>query len=138
MGKFLDQAGALYIITKIKGLLNDKVDKEKGKMLTDVNFTASLKEKLDNIEAGANKYSHPNTSGNKHIPTGGKTGQILRWSSDGTASWGEDKDTTYAPMTPASTTETGKGRTCASTNSRNCKQISEIRRNMGSSTGYKI
>lgn len=108
MGKFLDQAGALYIVTKIKGLLNNKVDKEKGKMLTDVNFTASLKEKLDNIEAGANKYSHPNTPGNKHIPTGGKAGQILRWSSDGTASWGEDKDTTYAPMTPASTTETGK------------------------------
>lgn len=108
MGKFLDQAGALYIVTKIKGLLDKKVDKEEGKTLTDVNFTAALKEKLDGIAEGANKYSHPTTSGNKHIPTGGKSGQILRWSSDGTASWGEDKDTTYSPMTPASTTETGK------------------------------
>ena len=108
MGKFLDQAGALYIVTKIKGLLDKKVDKEEGKTLTDVNFTAALKEKLDGIEVGANKYSHPTTSGNKHIPTGGKSGQILRWSSNGTASWGEDKDTTYSPMTPASATETGK------------------------------
>ena len=108
MGKFLDRAGALYIVTKIKGLLDKKVDKEEGKTLTDVNFTAALKEKLDGIATGANKYSHPTTPGNKHIPTGGKSGQILRWSSDGTASWGEDKDTTYSPMTPASTTETGK------------------------------
>lgn len=108
MGKFLDQAGTLYIVTKIKGLLDKKVDKEEGKTLTDVNFTATLKEKLDGIAVGANKYSHPTTSGNKHIPTGGKSGQILRWSSDGTASWGEDKDTTYSPMTPASATETGK------------------------------
>ena len=108
MGKFLDRAGALYIVTKIKALLDKKVDKEEGKTLTDINFTAALKEKLDGIAEGANKYSHPTTSGNKHIPTGGKSGQILRWSSDGTASWGEDKDTTYSPMTPASTTETGK------------------------------
>lgn len=40
-------------------------------------------------------YTHPTTSGNKHIPSGGSSGQILRWSSDGTAVWGADKDTTY-------------------------------------------
>lgn len=38
-------------------------------------------------------YTHPTTSGNKHIPSGGSSGQILRWSSDGTAVWGSDSDT---------------------------------------------
>ena len=32
-------------------------------------------------------YSHPTTSGNKHIPSGGSSGQILGWSADGTAAW---------------------------------------------------
>ncbi len=38
-------------------------------------------------------YTHPTTAGNKHIPSGGKSGQILRWSADGTASWGDDNNT---------------------------------------------
>lgn len=33
-------------------------------------------------------YTHPTTSGNKHIPSGGVTGQILKWSADGTTVWG--------------------------------------------------
>lgn len=41
-------------------------------------------------------YTHPTTSGNKHIPSGGSSGQILRWSSDGTAVWGSDNNTTYS------------------------------------------
>ena len=41
------------------------------------------------------KYTHPTTSGNKHIPSGGSAGQILRWSADGTAQWGADNNTTY-------------------------------------------
>lgn len=57
------------------------------------------KVKLNNIEEGANKYIHPTTAGYKHIPSGGSSGQILRWSADGTAVWGEDKDTTYSPAT---------------------------------------
>lgn len=40
-------------------------------------------------------YTHPTTSGNKHIPSGGSSGQILRWASDGTATWGADNNTTY-------------------------------------------
>lgn len=35
-------------------------------------------------------YTHPTTSGNKHIPSGGSSGQILRWSADGTAVWGAE------------------------------------------------
>lgn len=41
-------------------------------------------------------YAHPTTSGNKHIPSGGSSGQILRWSADGTAVWGADNNTTYS------------------------------------------
>ena len=44
-------------------------------------------------------YTHPTTSGNKHIPSGGSSGQILRWSADGTAAWGADNNTTYNDAT---------------------------------------
>ena len=38
-------------------------------------------------------YTHPTTSGNKHIPSGGSSGQVLKYSADGTAAWGTDNDT---------------------------------------------
>lgn len=44
-------------------------------------------------------YVHPTTSGHKHIPSGGTSGQILRWAADGTATWGTDNDTTYGVAT---------------------------------------
>ncbi len=44
-------------------------------------------------------YVHPTTAGYKHIPTGGKSGQILRWAADGTVAWGEDNNTTYGIVT---------------------------------------
>lgn len=62
-------------------------------------MSSSDKVKLNNIEEGANKYIHPTTAGYKHIPSGGSSGQILRWGADGTAVWGEDKDTTYSTAT---------------------------------------
>ena len=40
-------------------------------------------------------YIHPTTPGNKHIPSGGEEGQILRWSADGVAEWGNDYNTQY-------------------------------------------
>lgn len=52
-------------------------------------------------------YVHPTTAGNKHIPAGGATGQILRWSADGTAVWGADNDTTYSVFTGATTLANG-------------------------------
>ncbi len=33
-------------------------------------------------------YTHPTTAGNKHIPSGGASGNILKWSANGTAVWG--------------------------------------------------
>ena len=44
-------------------------------------------------------YTHPTSPGNKHIPSGGSSGQILRWSADGTAVWGNDNNTTYSAGT---------------------------------------
>ena len=57
------------------------------------------KVKLDGIEDNANNYVHPTTPGNKHIPSGGSTGQVLKWSADGTAVWGTDNNTTYTNAT---------------------------------------
>jgi len=64
--------------------------------LTEKNFTATLKTKLDGIAASANNYSHPTTAGNKHIPSGGASGQFLKYSASGTAVWAADNDTTYS------------------------------------------
>ncbi len=40
-----------------------------------------------NVANGANNYSHPTGNGNNHIPSGGSSGQILQYSSAGTAAW---------------------------------------------------
>lgn len=32
-------------------------------------------------------YTHPTSAGNKHVPSGGASGNILGWSADGTAAW---------------------------------------------------
>lgn len=66
-------------------------------------MSAADKTKLDGIAAGANKYTHPTTAGNKHIPAGGSSGQILRWSADGTAVWGADNNTTYTNFVKSGT-----------------------------------
>lgn len=71
-------------------------------------MTAADKAKLDGIASNANNYSHPTSAGNKHIPAGGSAGQILRWSADGTATWGADKDTTYTNFVGATANASGK------------------------------
>lgn len=53
-------------------------------------------------------YTHPVSAGNKHIPAGGKAGQILRWGADGTAVWGNDNNTTYSQMEAATASAAGK------------------------------
>ncbi len=71
-------------------------------------MSAADKKKLDGVAAGANAYAHPTASGSKHIPSGGSSGQILRWSADGTAAWGADNNTTYGNMTAATASAAGK------------------------------
>jgi hypothetical protein len=50
-------------------------------------MSAADKTKLDGIETGANNYVHPTTAGNKHIPSGGASGNLLGYSANGTAQW---------------------------------------------------
>lgn len=52
-------------------------------------------------------YTHPTSAGNKHIPAGGASGQILRWSAAGTAVWGDDNDTTYDAFNGATASAAG-------------------------------
>lgn len=94
---FLSYDGLLYFWQKIKALLAGKVDKVDGKGLSTNDFTTAEKNKL----AGLMNYTHPTTSGNKHIPAGGSANQILGWSADGTAKWVNEKDTTYSVMSGA-------------------------------------
>ena len=77
-------------ISNVSGLqtaLDGKVNTVSGKGLSTNDYTTAEKNKLSGIEANANNYVHPTTSGNKHIPSGGSSGKILGWSSDGTAAW---------------------------------------------------
>ncbi len=85
----------LDTLKKIAEALDGKINVTKGKGLSSNDYTAADKAKLDGIAQGANAYTHPSNAGNKHIPAGGKSGQILRWSADGTATWGADNNTTY-------------------------------------------
>ncbi len=88
--------------------VSNKVDKVSGKGLSSNDYTTTEKNKLAGIAANANNYTHPTTAGNKHIPSGGSSGQILRWSVDGTAVWGSDNNTTYSNMTAATASAAGK------------------------------
>ena len=107
MAKYLDSDGLLYFLQKLKTVFAGKVDKVEGKGLSTNDYTGAEKSKLAGIATNANNYTHPASSGNKHIPSGGAAGQILRWSADGTAVWGADKDTTYSVMGGASSTADG-------------------------------
>lgn len=49
------------------------------------------------------KYTHPTSSGNKHVPSGGSSGQFLGWSADGTAAW-SDLPKDYTTLSPSSAT----------------------------------
>lgn len=52
---YLNQSGVTYLVQKIKGLLNGKVDKENGKSLSTNDYTTAEKTKL----AGLENYSLP-------------------------------------------------------------------------------
>ena len=69
--------------------VNNKVDKISGKGLSTNDYTTEEKTKLEGIEENANNYTHPTTAGNKHIPSGGTSGQILVNTEDGTAAWAD-------------------------------------------------
>jgi hypothetical protein len=63
----------------------------------------------DNISSGTlpsgrytdTVYSHPTGDGNNHIPSSGSSGQFLKYTSAGTATWAVDNDTVYTHPTTA-------------------------------------
>ena len=79
---FLNFLGLSIFFEKIKTFFASKNEVNILNATVDEN-----KNKLDGIAEGANNYIHPETSGNKHIPSGGSSGQILSWCGDGTAKW---------------------------------------------------
>ena len=77
------------LVEGLQTALDNKVDKVEGKQLSTEDYTTTEKQKLAGIEVGANNYIHPTSAGNKHIPSGGATGQVLKYGgSSGTAAWG--------------------------------------------------
>jgi len=82
-----------YLLSSVAA--NTYVAKESGKSL----MTDAERTKLNGIAPNANDYVHPTGSGNNHVPAGGASGQILRYSVAGTAEWGEENNTTYSPAT---------------------------------------
>ena len=77
--------------------LGNKADKNHGHSNATTSAAGFMskddKAKLDGIAANANNYVHPTSSGNKHIPSGGSSGQFLKWSADGTAQWAANPNT---------------------------------------------
>lgn len=102
--KFMSENNFQYFWDKMSAQLANKVSTDDKRLTLATSsknglFSSADFTKLSGIEAGANKYVHPTTAGNKHIPSGGSSGQILRWASEGTAVWGNDVNTTYEPAT---------------------------------------
>ena len=69
---------------------------------SNITLTPNMEGDSITISATNTVYAHPTSAGNKHIPAGGSSGQILRWSADGTAVWGADNNTTYSNATQTS------------------------------------
>lgn len=74
---------------------------------------SSDKSKLDGIAANANNYSHPTSAGNKHIPAGGSSGQVLKWKANGEAQWAADTDTKVTVENVLTSTQTANALSAA-------------------------
>ena len=85
--------------------------------VSETDLDAALKEKVNSASEG--NHSHGNKTVLDQIEqadldkldgiaAGGASGQILRWSADGTAVWGADNDTKYTDMSGASASTAGK------------------------------
>ena len=83
-----------YTKSQADALLSNKVDKVSGKGLSTNDFTTTLKNKLNGIEANANNYSLPTSSSS--VLGGIKIGTNLSINSDGVVS---ATNTTYSDVT---------------------------------------
>lgn len=85
---------ATTIATQIGGIatqVNGKVEADSADYIKAASVSSSTltltKGDDTTVTFTANNYTHPTTAGNKHIPAGGSSGQILGWSALGTAEW---------------------------------------------------
>lgn len=97
---------ATTITNQIAGKANANHTHDAATTAVDGFMTSDMVTKLNGIDNNANNYIHPTTSGNKHIPSGGSSGQFLGWNSDGTAAWVSNPNTDSKVQTTADTTTT--------------------------------
>ena len=95
---------ATTITNQIAGKANTNHTHDEATTTTNGFMTTDMVTKLNGIATNANNYVHPTTSGNKHIPSGGSSGQFLGWSADGTAKWVSNPNTDNKVQTTADTT----------------------------------
>ena len=86
-------------VNELQNSINTKANTTVASTSANGLMSSADKTKLNGIATNANNYVHPTTSGNKHIPSGGTSGQVLKWSADGTAVWANDNNTTYGVAT---------------------------------------
>ena len=91
-----DYTVRFYCDNRDEDMVQVILPKENGRLVVDTNIvtteidglmSANDKVRLDGIEDEANKYIHPTTTGNRHIPSGGEQGNFLGWLDDGSATW---------------------------------------------------
>lgn len=98
-----DSANAAYPSYSIENIETESLEK-----LTKGESISSSMRKLYKVTSKFINHLKNITSGENHIPTGGKEGDILLWSSDGQAQWGPDANTTYSNFQGATADEAGK------------------------------
>lgn len=108
IGLIKDDESEFYNVGRVNNNLDiidqqigNKVEKVDGKGLSTEDYTTDEKAKLAGIAPNANNYVHPTTSGNKHIPSGGTVGQVLKNTASGTASWQDDSAYVHPVTHPA-------------------------------------
>ena len=102
-----------------------------GKIIKDSGYTIAKSVPSD-AKFTDTVYTHPTTSGNKHIPSGGSSGQILKYSADGTATWANE----YSYTLPNATSSTKGGVIVGSNITVSSGTISLTKANVTSALGY--
>ena len=98
-----DSSSAAYPSYSIENIEEEGLEK-----LTKGESISSSIRKLYKVTSRFINHLKNITSGENHIPTGGKEGDILLWDSDGQAKWGPDENTTYSNFQGATANDPGK------------------------------